>query len=305
MHCNSKLSRFSRELLVKRYLEGQKIAKIARELGISRKCCYKWIKRYQESGKAGLKERKSGPITHPKRISFKKEERILKARRKHKEGPDRLAIRLNMSSSTVYAVLRRHGKNHLFEKEEKKKARLYEKKRPGDRLCLDLKHLPAIGGKRFKYQVSLLDDCTRYTEAAILERKTTKNITYFVLDFLDRFPFKVKEIMTDNGLEFTMHYTCFKERKTFFQKELAKRGIKHRLIKPRCPEANGKVERFHRTVDEELYRVKYFINEEHRKRELKKYLERYNSKRIHLGIRGMTPKEKLNIFLREKCYQVA
>jgi transposase InsO family protein len=125
------------------------------------------------------------------------------------------------------------------------------------------------------------------------------------VDFLDRFPFEVREIATDNGMEFTMRYSLHKDGKTLFEKELEGRGIKHRLIKPRCPQTNGKVERFRRTVDEELYRVKRFIDEEHRRRELKKYLKRYNSKRIHLGIGGITPEQKLNMFLLEKCYQVA
>jgi len=107
------------------------------------------------------------------------------------------------------------------------------------------------------------------------------------------------------GWEFTMRYTLHKKRKTLFEQELAKRGIKHRLIKPKPPQTNGKVERFYRTIDEKFYCVKRFINEEHRTRELKKYLERYNSKRILLEIEGMTPEPKLNVFLEEKCYQVA
>lgn len=305
MHCNARLSTFSRELLVKRYLEGGKVTGIARQLGVSRKCCYRWIRRYQDEGKAGLLDRKSGPKASPKKTPLRQEIKVLKMRKKYKEGPDRLAIRLNMPRSTVYQVLKRNGKNHLFKKEEKEKNKRYEKRRPGESLQMDLKQLPALGGKRYRYQASIVDDCTRYAEAEIFERKTTKNITAFLVDFLERFPFEVREIATDNGMEFTMRYSLHKDRKTLFEKELERRGIKHRLIKPRCPQTNGKVERFHRTVDEELYRVKRFINEEHRKRALKKYLKRYNSKRIHLGIGGMTPEQKLNIFLLEKCYQVA
>jgi transposase InsO family protein len=228
----------------------------------------------------------------------------VKDEKKYKEGPDRLAVRLKMSRSTVYQLRKRYGEHRLFAEQKKEKTRHYEKKEPGS-FQMDLKQTPALGGRRFKYQVSILDDCTRYVAAEIFDKKTTKNITTFASSFLERFPFEVKEIATDNGWEFTMRYTLHKKRKTLFEKELAKRGIKHRLINPRHSQTNGKVERFHRTVDEELYRVKRFIDEEHRTRELKKYLERYNSKRIHLGIKGMTPEQKLNMFLEEKCYQVA
>lgn len=305
MHCNARLSSFSRELLIKRYLEGEKVSKLAEQFGISRKCCYKWINRFEEEGGDGLEQRRSGPKISPKRISLKKEAKVLAIRKKYKEGPDRIAIRLAMPRSTVYQVLKRNAQNHLFEKRAKKHTKRYEKKNPGERLQLDFKQLPAIGGKKYRYQVSIIDDCSRYVFAEIIEKRTTRAVTSVLASFLEQFPFKVKEIATDNGWEFTMRYAYFKNRKTYFQKELDKLGIKHTLIKPRSPELNGKVERFHRTVDEELYLIKLFKNEEHRKRHLEKYLKRYNSKRIHLGIKGMTPQQKLNIFLEEKCYQVS
>ncbi len=299
MHCNARLSYFSRELLIKRYLDGEKVATIARQLGVSRKCCYKWIGRYKEKGREGLVEKKSGPKASPRKISSKKEKKILRARRNYREGPDRLAIRLNMSSSTIYQVLKRNKENHLFAKKRREPVKRYERKYPGDLLHIDIKHIPALGGRRYRYHVSILDDCTRYTEAQIFEKKTTKNITSFMSDFLERFPFEVKEVMTDNGMEFTMRYACFKDRKTLFEKELAKRGIKHFLIKPRHPETNGKVERFHKTVDDELYQIKHFISEEHRKRELQRYIRRYNLKRIHLGIKGMSRAKIEYIFIKK------
>ncbi len=305
MHCNSRLSRFSRELLIKRYLEGEKVSKLAQQFGVSRKCCYKWINRYEEQGDAGLEQRRSGPKVSPKRTSSKKEAKILTVRKKYKEGPDRIAFRLNMPRSTVYQVLKRNGENRLFEKRAKVHTKRYEKSRPGERLQLDFKQLPAIGAKKYRYQVSIIDDCTRYVFAEIIEKRTTKAVTAVLLEYLDLFPFKVEEIATDNGWEFTMRYAYFKNRKTYFQKELDKLGIRHTLIKPRTPELNGKVERFHRTVGEELYLIKHFKNEEHRKRQLERYLKRYNTKRVHLGIKGMTPQQKLNIFLEEKCYQVS
>lgn len=305
MHCNSRLSTFSRKLLIERYQKGEKISQIAKQLGVSRKCCYKWINRYKQQGEQGLQDKRPGPKTHLTRISRKKEEKILKMRRKYRQGPDRLAIKLDMPRSTVYKVLKRNGVNHLFEKKKRQRPRYYQKTRPGECLQVDLKQIPSLEGKGYNYQISVLDDCTRYTQAAIFDRRTTKNVTSFVKDCLDSFPFDVKEIKTDNGMEFTLRYSYFKGRKTMFEKELVKRGIRHRLIKPRCPTMNGKVERFHRTVDEELYHIKHFINEAHRRRELKKYIEVYNTKRIHLGINGMTPQQKLNIFLDEKCYQVA
>lgn len=303
MHCNARLNLFSRKLLISRWQSGQKVGQIAEHLGVSRRCCYKWINRYKEEGLSGLEDKRSGP-KRGKRIPPRREQAIIKARNRFREGPDRLALRLGLPRSTVYVVLRRNKLNHLFAKKVKEPVRRYEKKTPGELLHVDLKYLPSIGGKRYKYQLTIMDDCTRYSKATILEKKTTTAITKDLVGFLDEFPFPVERVMTDNGMEFTMRFAAHKDRKTYFQKELEKRGIKHLLIKPGRPQTNGKVERFHRTIDEELYRIKQFINESHRQRELNRYLYRYNNKRAHLGIRGITPTGKLNTFLDKKCYQV-
>lgn len=91
MHCNARLTTFSRELLVKRYLERKKVTEISKQLSVSRKCCYFWIRRYQAEGRAGLDDRRSVPKTSPRRTSPKQEVKVLKMRKKYKEGPDRLA----------------------------------------------------------------------------------------------------------------------------------------------------------------------------------------------------------------------
>lgn len=148
MHCNARLSRFSRELLIQRYQQGEKVSRLAKQLGVSRKCCYKWINRFKEEGEAGLEQRRSGPKVSPKRISSKKEAKILALRKKYKEGPDRIALRLSMPRATVYQVLKRNDMNHLFEKRVKKHTKRYEKKSPGERLQVDFKQLPAIGPEK-------------------------------------------------------------------------------------------------------------------------------------------------------------
>jgi len=87
---------------------------------------------------------------------------------------------------------------------------------------------------------------------------------------------------------------------------LKKYQIKHKLTRPKRPETNGKVERFHRTVDEELYHIIRFQDAKERKFALKRYLKQYNEKRIHLGIGGLTPRQRRNqYFMSEKCYQCA
>jgi transposase InsO family protein len=63
---------------------------------------------------------------------------------------------------------------------------------------------------------------------------------------LDKFPFRVEAIQTDNGSEF----------QTAFHWHLMDRGIRHIYIKPATPRLNGKVERSHRIDGEEFYQLR-------------------------------------------------
>ncbi|GII56493.1 hypothetical protein Pth03_48820 [Planotetraspora thailandica] len=66
------------------------------------------------------------------------------------------------------------------------------------------------------------------------------------LDYvLQRLPFQVQVIQTDNGAEF----------QTAFHWHVLDKGIAHTYIKPRTPRLNGKVERSHRIDAEEFYRM--------------------------------------------------
>ncbi|MFJ6565257.1 hypothetical protein ACIQMV_36530 [Streptomyces sp. NPDC091412] len=62
---------------------------------------------------------------------------------------------------------------------------------------------------------------------------------------LQRLPFQVEVIQTDDGAEF----------QSAFHWHVLDKGIAHTYIKPRIPRLNGKVERSHRIDAEEFYRL--------------------------------------------------
>lgn len=72
------------------------------------------------------------------------------------------------------------------------------------------------------------------------------------------------------------------------------------MNKPGCPEANGKVERSHRTDEEEYYRANLFKDEKERMAKLRKYLYFYNNLRPNMAIGGLTPIQKLRTFKEYK-----
>ena len=113
-------------------------------------------------------------------------------------------------------------------------------------------------GKHF-YQWTAIDECTRMRFVYGFEEHTPENSTKFLKMLLKEFPFKIQTIQTDNGREFTYKYQS-SEVKSPFEIELNKLGINHKLIPPRTPWHNGKVERSHRNGQKYFYDWETFRN---------------------------------------------
>jgi hypothetical protein len=95
---------------------------------------------------------------------------------------------------------------------------------------------PAVGRRTKYYQFTAIDDCTRLRVLRIYSRCDQKTAIQFVDYVLERLPFPVQVIQTDNGAEF----------QSAFHYHVLDKGVGHRYIKPRTPRLNGKVERSHR-----------------------------------------------------------
>jgi len=294
-----------REKMIFDYQGGEKVTEISKKYGISRKCFYYWKKRYEEEGGEGLMNRTSRPHTSPNRLTTGREEQIISLREARKVCHQKIAYDLSLSSSTVYKVLRRYGLNRLRPK-IKKEVLSYEKSFPGEQVHMDVKYLPQINKGDKEYQFSAVDDFTREAFALVFKNKSTVCATVFLEEARKYFGYPIKQVLTDNGLEFTMNYAFNKKGETKFTKMCKKYGITHKTTKPYHPETNGKVERFHRTVDDELYHIICFQGSKEREIALKRYLKRYNEQRIHLGIGCLTPIQRRNqYFMSKKCYQCA
>ena len=78
------------------------------------------------------------------------------------------------------------------------------------------------------------------------------------------------------------------------ERMLLELGIKHRYTRPYRPQTNGKVERFWRTLNEDLLEDTTFESVSELKDELEQYLLYYNTYRPHQALGGKTPLETLN-----------
>lgn len=136
------------------------------------------------------------------------------------------------------------------------------------------------------YQYTIIDEASR--ERFIYPYK--EQSSYSTIDFVKRaivyFGYKPKIIQTDNGQEFT--YTMKTDKTHPLDTLLESLKISHKLIKPRTPRHNGKVERSHRNDQQRFYFYLKFYSYDDLLKQMKSYLKRSNN--IPMQILGwLTP----------------
>ena len=163
----------------------------------------------------------------------------------------------------------------------------------GKKWQMDVKFVPTVcyvgkDGGRF-YQYTMLEEASR--ERFIFAYK--ENSSYSTIDFVKRaanyFGYTPEVIQTDNGAEFT--HIAKTDRVHPLDRLLSEMHIAHKLIRPRTPWHNGKVERSHRNDQERFYNHLRFYSYEDLQIQMKRYLRRSNQ--IPMSVLGWkSPIEK-------------
>ena len=273
------------------------VAMTCRYYGISRQTYYRWYRSFEERGTEGLKDRSTRPLTSPRATQSEVVGKILYLRQNYHFGPNKIRMYLKryhdveISSSGVWRILKKLNINRLPSSQRYKRLdkrwQRYEKQQPGHRVQIDVKFVaPLKGGRKKYYQFTAIDDCTRLRVLRIYDRLNQKTAIQFVDYVLERLPFLVQVIQTDNGAEF----------QSSFHWHVLDKGIGHIYIKPRHPRLNGKVERSHRIDEEEFYRLLDGVlidDAEVFNDKLRQWEDFYNYDRPHGGLAGQTPYERL------------
>jgi len=186
-------------------------SKACRYFGISRDTFHRWKREYAKHGEQALINSKPCPENPSVRVAPIK---ILYLRKNYHFGQAKISWYLEryhglkVSSSGVYSVFCRHGLNRLpknLRKRHVKTIKRYEKQVPGHHIQVDVKLLnfkDESGKKVRRYQYTAIDDATRIRTLKVYERNNQKNAIDFVNHVVEKFPFRIKMIRTDNGSEF-------------------------------------------------------------------------------------------------------
>jgi transposase InsO family protein len=276
--------------------EGVPLSVLSERHGIARPVLSRWWARYLADDLAGLTPRSRRPHHSPTQHGAAVIETIDLAR-DFGWGVGRIADEVGVGHGTVQRALVRSGRNRL-PRPPRRPVRRYEKMRPGELLHLDLKYLPQLGN-RAEFEYAAIDDFSREGAAQIAGERSTVAATRFLEYVLAQLPYRVDAVMTDNDMMFTMRYAFHSNRLTRFEQALKSAGIEHRLIRPRNPESNGKVERFIKTIDDECYRITRPPSSRARVGVLKLFLEYYNHARPHQSLGGESPVTRRNAYLAQ------
>jgi len=199
----------------------------------------------------------------------------------------------------LFHALRRLG---LIHKPKGKGRRTYRQctpcEIPGEKIQIDVKEVPMycirgqhrINDKKM-YQWTAIDECTRWRFIYGFEEHTPENSVKFLKMLVQRFPFEIQTVQTDNGTEFTYKFIS-DEVKCPFEEVLGQMGICHKLIKPRTPWHNGKVERSHRMDQRYFYEYEHFRSMTDFNGKLTEHLNWTNSKPMRI-FNGKSPDTKL------------
>ena len=197
-------------------------------------------------------------------------------------------LRLNYGYTRNPATLYRYLKRQGFYKNRPKKKPYVPKpyntpEQLGEKWQLDVKFVPfecrthAVLSDRNFFQYTVIDEATRERFIYAYEELTAQNTIDFLCRSFVYFGYKPKIIQTDNGSEFTYTRQTKSDKLHLLDIFCKKNRIEHKLIKPRTPRHNGKVERSHRNDNERFYKKLKFYSFQDLQKQMKSYLRRSNN----------------------------
>jgi hypothetical protein len=277
----------------------------AKARNICKKNFLKYYNRFKQSGAdSDLIPKKRGPRFKSRRPCEKLEQKVIELRKLGNNKYEIASIlkeqksNFKPSASGVYNICRRHGLNKMRPVMKQEKRRII-KERMGQLGHIDTHYLSkhTISGSTGKlYIVGILDDYSRVAWAEIVESIDSLSVMFGAMRCLNilkaHYHIQFEEMISDNGNEFGNRN--YKSKMSHpFERLLIEMGVKHRYTQPYRPQTNGKIERFWRTLEEDLIIDTNFDSIEELKEELLQYMYYYNHERPHQALEGKKPVDML------------
>ena len=282
---------------VARLLEGEKMAPLCAEFGISRKTGYKIFDRYKDTGITAFTDRSRRPYRQANRLPAPIEATIVRLKREYPGwGAPKIREKLRPqvpppqlpAISTVHAVLDRHGLVHRRRRRRHAPAgtTLSQPTEPNALWCADYKGEFMLGNRRYCYPLTITDFASRYLLTCEALSTTQERFAFTAFDRAFKEFGLPQAIRTDNGVPFAAPTALYRLSKLAVW--WLRLGIQIERIQPGHPQQNGRHERMHRTLKMEATKPAA-ANVLQQQARFDAFVTRYNQDRPHQALGMKVP----------------
>ena len=282
---------------VARLLEGEKMAPLCAEFGISRKTGYKIFDRYKDTGVTAFTDRSRRPYRQANRLPAPIEATIVRLKREYPGwGAPKIREKLRQrvtplllpAISTVHAVLDRHGLVHRRRRRRQTVAAttLSHPTEPNALWCADYKGEFMLGNRRYCYPLTITDFASRYVLTCEALSTTQERFAFTAFDRAFQEFGLPGTIRTDNGVPFAGPTALYRLSKLAVW--WLRLGIQIERIQPGHPQQNGRHERMHRTLKAEATKPAA-ANVLQQQARFDAFVTRYNQERPHQALGMKVP----------------
>jgi transposase InsO family protein len=278
-------------------LVGVSVSLVCEDLEISRQTFYKYKRRFEAEGPAGLVERSRRPASSPGLMAVELEDEIVRLRKSLPldNGAQTIAYHLARagweppSVRTIHRALVRRGMV-VAQPEKRPRAswRRFEWPRPNDAWQIDATRWVLRSGREV-WVMDILDDHSRLSIAARVCGGPTGDAAWATFCAGTAAHGTPAHVMSDNGTCFTGRFLSGGE--AAFERDLRTLGVRHLLSSPAHPQTCGKLERWHQTLKKWLRARPLARTHRDLQSQLDDFVDYYND-RPHRALAGDTPRER-------------
>jgi transposase InsO family protein len=269
---------------------------LLRQIGISSSKFYSWNNRYE------LPNNHNSTIPKKHWILDWEKEAIIKYAKSHpNEGYRRLTYMMidddivAVSPSTTYRVLKQAGLLNIWNRTKKstKGTGFVQPEFPHQHWHTDIKYVNFKG--TFLFLISVIDGYSRY----IVHHELRMNMQEYDVQLtiekaIEKFPGVKPRLISDNGSQYISKD---------FAEFIKLAGLQHIRTSIAYPQANGKIEIFHKTLNNECLKTTSLIDLDDARKQIAAFIEKYNTERLHSALFYLTPEDFLLGRVDEKLNQ--
>jgi transposase InsO family protein len=287
---------------------GSNLSDLCRRFKITRRTGYKWLLRYQDEGLLGLEDQSRRPVNYPNQVSAYIDEYVVRLRKDDPEwGAKKLHKIINNHKeqgmysyptvpckTTITKILKRNGLIPSNRSKQSAGFERFEYEYPNELWQMDYKGYFKLLNKGVCHPLTITDDHSRYNiclKACENQKETT--VKQSLINVFRKYGLPNK-ILADNGGPWGtkgIESADGNRSYTALEKWLIQLNIQLIHGKPYHPQTQGKEERFHRTLKQELINYEQFRDLVHCQKRFDLWREKYNCIRPHEAIDFKVPAE--------------